>query len=164
MRIIFIIILIIGWAPISAQSNFILSPSVLSNAGGVLATNDYNISFTIGEIAIETFDNAGSYVFTQGFHQDNYQIMDVLENNYDFKVSVFPNPTLGLLNINCQVLNQSGDLYVKDIHGRIIYSLLGFSTNEIQLLELSKFSQGVYFIEILINSNKKTIYQIQKIN
>jgi len=164
MRIIFIIVLLIGLGPTSAQSDFIMDPSVLSNSGGVWLQNEYNVSFTIGEIAIETFDNYGDYVFTQGFHQDNYQIINVVETNYDSQISVFPNPTEGRLTVTCQELNKSGDLHVKDINGRTIYSVLDFSTNEIQFIELSRFSQGIYFVEILIESNQKTIYQIQKIN
>ena len=164
MQLIFTIILLICLAPVSAQSDFIISPSVLSNSGSSLIKNNYNVSFTLGEIAIETFDNYEDYILTQGFHQDNFQIIEIIENNYDFQISIFPNPTSGFLNINCEIENKRGDLYIKDINGRVIYSLLNFSTNESQLLELSQFSQGVYFLEIFINSTQKIVYQIQKIS
>jgi len=164
MKLIFTTILIVLLGPMYAQSDFMTTPSVLSNSGGSWATNNYNISFTLGEIAIETFDNYEDYILTQGFHQDNFQIIDIIENNYDFQVSVFPNPTSGFLNINCQIENKRGDLYIKDINGRIIYSLLNFSTSKNQLLDLSQFSKGAYFLEIFINSTQKIVYQIKKIN
>ena len=56
-------------------------------------------------------------------------------------------------------------LPIKDIRGSTMSFLSDFSTNETKSIQLSQFSQGVYFIEILLkNAQKKIVYQIQKIN
>jgi hypothetical protein len=45
-----------------------LSPTVISSSGGYFTGTSASLSWTLGEIATETFNN-GSYILTQGFQQ-----------------------------------------------------------------------------------------------
>jgi hypothetical protein len=49
----------------NAQS---LSPTVVTTSGGYYPSNNASLSWTLGEIATETFSNGG-YILTQGFQQ-----------------------------------------------------------------------------------------------
>jgi hypothetical protein len=163
MRGFLTLLLVFGFQIVSAQSGFINNPTVIGNGGGTWIQGDYNLSFTVGEVSIETLIQ-NQTIFTQGFHQETYEITQVNEFYNDFDISVFPNPTKDIINIDCGLANAKGDLYVKDMEGSIVYFLLDFSTNQIQSIDFSKFSTGVYFIEIALNSKNKMVYQIQKLN
>ena len=49
------ILLIFGFQIGFAQSGFVNSPTVIGNGGETWTQGDYNLSFTLGEVAIETF-------------------------------------------------------------------------------------------------------------
>ena len=157
------ILLIFGFQIGFAQSGFVNSPTVIGNGGETWTQGDYNLSFTLGEVAIETFIQSQT-IFTQGFHQESYEITQINDLDKNLDISIFPNPTKDIINIDCNLPNVKGDLYIKDIQGSIVFFLLNFSTNQIQSINFSKFSTGVYFIEIALNSKNKTVYQIQKLN
>ncbi len=162
MRIIFICLFYYCFGSLCAQSNMINSPFLISSAGETFIQTNYNMCFSVGEIAVETLMQSDA-VLTQGFHQENYEISQIneLENNH--KISIYPNPTQDILQINCNI-STPVDLKIIDIKGSIISSLLKAPGAETQLIDLSKFSQGVYFLEIIINTNSKQVYQIQKFN
>ena len=163
MRAVLTILLVFGCQAGFAQSGFVNSPAVIGNGGETWIQGDYNLSFTLGEVAVETFIQSQT-ILTQGFHQETYQITQIHELDKAFDVSIFPNPTTDIININCNLANAKGDLYVKDIKGSTVYFLLNFSTDQTQCIDFSTFSTGVYFIEIALNSKNKTVYQIQKLN
>ena len=52
MRIIYTLILALICNGIFAQTEIINNPIVISNAGDTWITDDYNLSFTVGELAI----------------------------------------------------------------------------------------------------------------
>ena len=56
-----------------SQTGFLTTPQVISTVGGNWIQNNYNLSFTVGEIAIVTHIEQ-STILTQGFHQENYQL------------------------------------------------------------------------------------------
>ena len=147
-----------------AQVNFIMKPSVVSSGGGNWVTEDYNLTFTIGEFAIETFSDNNELILTEGFQQDDYQIINITENLQDVQIEVFPNPTRNKINIKFLNSYDSANLWIKDIHSKVVYGSLNFSTGETQSVDLDFLAQGIYFLEIVVNSNYQIIYQIQKIN
>ena len=146
-----------------SQTGFITSPQVISNAGGHLSQDNYNVSFTIGEIAIESYINQ-PIILTQGFHQENYQVTNLDEPPLHYDISVFPNPTQNQLNISFDIPKNTATIIVTDIFGGIVYSKPDILTDEDLIIELESFSQGVYWLEIILNKSERIIYQIQKIN
>ncbi|WGD35657.1 T9SS type A sorting domain-containing protein [Olleya sp. YS] len=68
--------------------------------------------------------------------------------------SVYPNPSKGVFNIKTN-RNQTFNLSVYDITGKIIYTQLDVkTTNTIYQLDLSNYSTGVYFLNLESSSNK----------
>ena len=163
MRLLLTLILIFTFQIVFGQAGFINSPMVIGNAGETWVQNDYNLSFTVGQIAIETHSQYPT-IFTQGFHQDSYQITKLNNFNNNFNISVFPNPASDNINIDYDTYNARADIFIKDIRGATIYYSLDFPTNKRQTLDISRFSAGIYTLEIILNSKNKIVYQIQKLN
>ena len=156
-----------------SQTGFITSPQVISNVGGTWIQNNYNLSFTVGEIAIATFpptidpydqSSNGDLILTQGFHQDNYQIVNISESPLSYKISVFPNPTQNQLNISFDIPKNTATIMIRDVKGNIIYIKPDFLTDEDQMVELTSLAQGIYWLEIILEKSERIVYQIQKIN
>lgn len=163
MKHLFSILVFLGLTMCYSQSPIINSPIVIGSGGDTWVQDNYNLSFTIGELAISTFSE-GEIIFTQGFHQENYVITQIDDYIKDISVSIFPNPTQDIINIKGDLGNQKASLYIKDTKGSVLYSLLDFTGNQTQQINLNSFAQGVYFLEIISESQNKTVFQIQKIN
>jgi hypothetical protein len=69
-------------------------------------------------------------------------------NNYDETslISISPNPTNGILNINYRQQNESNIIYVKDILGKDVYQTQLFQNQN--LINISNLNSGIYFIEL----------------
>ena len=80
MRAVLTILLVFGCQMGFTQSGFVNSPAVLGNGGETWTQGDYNLSFTLGEVAVETFIQSQT-ILTQGFHQETYQITQINEYN-----------------------------------------------------------------------------------
>ncbi len=65
MKKIFTVVCALAYSTIHAQS---LSPTVIATAGDYSTGTGVSLSWTLGEIATETFNNGG-YILTQGFQQ-----------------------------------------------------------------------------------------------
>jgi len=163
MRVFFTCILFLFLNGLYSQSGIINSPSVIASSGGTLIQNEYNLCFSLGELAIETFIE-GDVILTEGFHQDNYQISQISEIPSGYQIDIYPNPTKDILRVDCNKLGGQGSLSIKNIKGSEVYFLSTFLTQETQSIDLTKLTQGVYFLEILLNSKDKIVYQIQKFN
>lgn len=137
----------------------LLFSSFLSNAQEVIATQgDYfsntngSITFTIGEVVVETLSN-GSNSITQGFNNQAELVVlgvDDIENN--FQALVFPNPVTDILQLDVE--DYTGLNYrVYDLQGRLISSknILETKTN----INLSKYSDGIYLLLLLNENNQK---------
>jgi len=96
----------------------------------------------------------------EGVIIDNFVIRGTDNLSVDqFKSSnfmVYPNPSKGLFNIKT-VTNQSFDVMVYDLTGKLIYNKLEAQTNDkLYQLDLSSFSTGVYFLNLQTNVGKIT--------
>ena len=145
------------------QTGFIASPQVISTVGGNWIQNNFNLSFTVGEIAVVTYIEQ-STILTQGFHQENYQLVNLSELSSNYKVTVFPNPTQDQLNISFDIPNHIATIRIKDVTGKTLYIKPDFLTDEDQKVDLVSLAQGIYWLEIILEKTEKIVYQIQKIN
>ncbi len=72
---------------------------------------------------------------------------------------IYPNPSMGELNILLPVLNTNTQVKVYDLYGKEVVSLNAIETNPIQL-SLSELSKGLYIINIQnqeVNQNIKVV-------
>ena len=133
-----------------AQTDIINSPTLISSSGGTLVQDNYNLCFSLGEMAIEAYVHTDA-ILTQGFHQEQYQVSAMGEISNQHAIRIFPNPTIDKLHINCQQDNFV-DLILKDIRGSVVFSLLEAEGMQTHSIQLSHFSQGIYFFAVKRNN------------
>ena len=152
-------------APALLQAQY-LSPQVVSSGGGFSTGTSISLSYTIGELAVETLTGSG-LVLTQGFQQPLELGPDKVEELYpDWKVKTWPNPVLHDLNVQLGPdINKDFVLETYDLTGKLhlvrrIYKPLDSSP---YTLDLSDLSQGLYILNIrTIDYSLQRIIKIQK--
>lgn len=145
----------------------ILSPSVIATGGGYTAQDIGSLSYTIGEMTmIETFTQE-SLILTQGFQQP--EINTVFTNELESsirKILLYPNPTSGEIRLSFHSENMTQNTVQ-------IYNLLGseifnetFTTQSglsNLTIDLSKYNQGIYFLELVTELHGRKIVNVKKI-
>ncbi len=74
-----------------------------------------------------------------------------------YKQDVFtmhPNPASSILNVKAKSANAAGTLSMFDITGREVFSQIG--VQESNTIDLQKFSEGVYFVRMVVDGNAYT--------
>ena len=84
----------------------------------------------------------------------NTGLVGTSEFSNDESIRVFPNPTTGEITI-CGLPTLSSDLDIYNSLGQKIYSVK--SSNQSEIIDISGFSQGVYFL--VIKNNDYTSYK-----
>ena len=146
-KLLFLLILFYP-ALMQAQS---VSPQVVSTAGGYMSDASISLSYTIGELAVQTL-TAGSLVITQGFQQPadlGTFREDILET--DWQVKTWPNPVANELHLKLGADYQQDILLeIIDISGRVHLTskLETPSKSEPYKIEVSDLKEGLYLIKI----------------
>lgn len=124
-----------------------LSPQVLSNAGGSIATPEMRLSWTLGEVAISKWQAAGNAGFlTEGYHQPRLQVNPANQDEL-YPVQILPNPVQGTLNLIA--LSDGQEVFLaslQDAQGKILVKdviLKGKAE-----INMSSFPAGIYFLSI----------------
>ncbi len=154
------IIVMIGAAlGVNAQS---IEPGVVSSSGTHSSNGTTQVSWTIGEPVIATY-NDGSNILTQGFHQTLLTVTGIQEAGALQGVSVYPNPTNQLLNLRLDV--NPGDITVLliDASGRLILSEAIQSGTTEHEFDLSGISNGTYLLQLLSKEGLSATFNIQKV-
>ena len=73
-------------------------------------------------------------------------------------VKVFPNPTSDILNISIDKSISVSGIELKTLDGRLI----GTYTQNVSVLDLSKFENGIYLLDVKLTNGKNEIYRIAK--
>ena len=85
---------------------------------------------------------------------------DISDNSSE-NVKVYPNPTSDVINIAITEVNSPTSLYIYNMSGKVIYSEqqinVDNNTDLIKQIDLSAYSNGVYFIKLTNNEMVKTI-------
>ena len=117
-KYIFIILILLSCFYVSGQD--ILS-SVVSTAGNSVEEGGIEISWTLGDLVIET-QESGSIILTQGFQQSYYSISSLIEPVSDnFKLKVYPNPASEFIWISIES-DEPTDVIIElyDLNGKLI--------------------------------------------
>ena len=158
----YIFLFLFSFSTSYSQTEIITSPMLVSTAGDNWIQGEYNLCFSIGEIAIETHMQNNT-ILTQGFHQEDIHETTVIDDIGRYQVAMYPNPTTNNISINCNI-DQEIDITIRDIKGKEVCFFSNINGNKTKTIDLSSLKQGVYLIEFLIGLNERQIYKIQKIN
>lgn len=92
------------------------------------------------------FNNAGSISANNTAQWSSPNLLSLSENTKNKKISIYPNPTTGIVNLSKE---QEWSLY--NIHGKII------KTGKSNVLTVSSYPSGIYFLKIKNSSTLKII-------
>jgi hypothetical protein len=140
-------IIIIMLAPFFGISQN-LDQNVIGAAGNYAEQENFSLSWTLGEIVIETH-TGNNYILTQGFQQGKISVATLTqEEKMDFSIKVFPNPVRNKLYVQT---DKTGQLFrLLNMQGQVVKS--GKIENKKLSLNFSELPDGMYFL--LINNMK----------
>jgi len=150
-----ICLICIGSLSINAQT---LDRSVVAAAGQTLSGPSYSLQFTLGEPMTQTFVNGEE--LSQGFQQEWLVVTAVDDPEAEsLEASVYPNPTFGLFNIECEDALQ---VSVFDAMGKSILSKnLASGKNE---MDIAQLATGFYVLVLQTKEGKKVkTFKLQKV-
>jgi disulfide oxidoreductase YuzD len=121
-----------------------IDKDVLSSCGSTFESGNVNLSFTIGETMVETYQQ-GNLALNQGFHQSSFTFTDISSiDNKVVDITLFPNPAVDVVKVRCE---EEGYMYrLIDLDGKIIFD--GFITGTITEIRLDKICEGQFFMEV----------------
>ena len=130
---------------------------VISPAGENYETANGSLVFTMSELTVETFKR--DVQLTQGFHQEWAVITSIASETVDpLEARVYPNPTIGILNIESESEVQ---IFLYDLSGRLkIKTSQPLGSGQI---DLSDFPAGIYVLEVSDKTGRKKVLKIEKV-
>ena len=130
---------------------------VISPAGENYETANGSLVFTMGELTVETFKR--DVQLMQGFHQEWAVITSISSASADpLDVRVYPNPTIGILNIESESEVQ---IFLFDLSGRLkIKTSQPLGSGQI---DLSDFPAGIYVLEVSDQTGRKKVLKVEKV-
>ncbi len=142
-KIFFTVVFGIAFFSATAQS---ASPELISSSGESFQNSSYLLDWSIGECITATH-STGTYVLTQGFHQNTYVVSKVEDLRSDILISVYPNPTSDFISVDFK--SSAGHLSVitiTDINGKVLQQTKVI--NKIGEFDFSVYAKGVYFLTV----------------
>jgi hypothetical protein len=156
----FLLLILILFFVITGNSQNI-ERSAISNAGNYSKKSNMSLSFTLGEIAIQTHQN-NEFTFAQGFQQSNISVSTLIKDpeiNYD--VRIYPNPVKNWLSVQFDQ-NIQEKFYIKifNLKGQLLKKkAISLPMDEINF---GHYKNGEYILQI--NENRRIIksYKVVK--
>lgn len=138
--------------------------SVIVPVGGDVQNSNGSVSYTVGQIAVETaVSNEGSFSVAEGVQQP-YEIQTVGVNNYPqivLNAKVYPNPTenLAQLELNGFEIPDNGlKAYLYDGNGKLLQTLT--ITDDITSFQIGQYATGNYLLEVKSGNNSMKTFKI----
>jgi hypothetical protein len=69
------------------------------------------------------------------------------------KLSVYPNPTSSVVNVQLPQSVSEAALYISDINGKVVHEQT-LNSNKVVPLDVSKLEQGVYILRVVSDGNQ----------
>ena len=141
----------------SIQSN---GQQVIGAAGTTITTSGGSVSYTVGEIAIQTTETATVSSF-EGVQQA-YEIykVGVTELALGSSINVYPNPTNDKLILNTTNLNKNLSYELYDSQGKLKQECASFSDGH--TLSMTEFVNAVYYLKIFSDNQPIQTFKIIK--
>jgi hypothetical protein len=157
-RVFFTISLGIAIFTANAQTT---SPQLVSSAGDSFNNTSYQLDWSIGELATETYTGSQN-TLTQGFHQGTYIVTSIDENPLlEFTITAFPNPTSDFISLKVESSKVESLQYtITDLSGRVLQTNKLLENN--QQISFLNYAVGTYFITVQQNSKLVKSFKIIK--
>jgi hypothetical protein len=134
---------------------------VVSSAGNMLQNSSGSLSFTIGELVIDTRSSSGK-TLTQGFHQPKITITAINElADLKLTIAAYPNPTSDWVKLTIEkstTKNMEYALY--DLNGKLLVSKM-MNSGEVEIL-LTPYLPSTYFLKVKLDGKEVKTFKIIK--
>ena len=138
--------------------------SVIVPVGGDVQNSNGSMSYTVGQIAVETaVSNVGFVSVAEGVQQP-YEIQTVGVNNYPqivLNAKIYPNPTenLAQLELNGFEIPDDGlKAYLYDGNGKLLQTMT--ITDDITPFQIGQYATGNYLLEVKSGNNSLKTFKI----
>lgn len=131
--------------------NDTISSYVIATAGGDTTVNGVSVSWTLGEVAIETIaPQDSSIILTQGFHQGEFVITSVGEPLSDeFKINIYPNPATEYIMVDLKSNEiKSTVVEVFNMEGKLVYNARFENAGGPNRIELNTLNSSQYILRV----------------
>jgi len=144
-------IFFIAWliyVSLSAQAQNI-DRQVLAGNGGYVITGTAQLSFTLGETAIQYLSTSGVSL-SQGFQQTNNSSASINpSSSIHAQISTYPNPFMSFIEVKCDQILDDATLYMMDVSGKAIpFSSIETVPGKQWHVEIGEIPAGNYWITI----------------
>ena len=151
-KLLLIIIAIITSVFVNAQE---ISSYVVASSGGSAETTNLNISWTLGEVAIETLESS-TLILTQGFQQGYFEITSIDEPVAgSFTLKVYPNPAVEYIWVAMETVDiKIATIEIFDIDGKLVYNQKWQLEDGEKQIMLNGFSASQYILRVSDETGK----------
>lgn len=140
-----------------------LEPSVVASSGSHFAGTNAQVTWTVGESAIETYSNS-TVMLTQGFNQPRLVIIAIDDPKPELQVEVFPVPFSNELNVRIGESGQKMQVTLFDLQAKLVKPSQLLSGNATHTIDVSDISAGIYFLKVQASDGSIVkSFKIQKI-
>lgn len=131
---------------------------VIASTGGYVSTPTVQVSFTIGEMAVQHLSTAGASL-SQGFQQGNESTTGIRNvNNIDAKLTVYPNPFNQEMQVRSDKLLKNTAFTLVDALGRNIeISKKELDSGKHWAIQANHLAAGNYWLIIKADGYTNTI-------
>lgn len=139
---------------LSAQSALVGTGGEANGIGG-------SVSYSVGQIAVQS-NSEGNTSISEGVQQP-YEIDVVGVDNYPditLNAVVYPNPTLGNVQLTMYNVQLEGEVRVFDANGKFLLSKQ--IEGETTPLDLSPYATGTYYIKVCNGKNVMKTFKVVK--
>jgi len=134
------------------MGSVVTAQEVISSTGASQAASGIEVSWTLGELVIETI-SSGSNTLTQGFHQSKLTVTSVPGfHSAGIELKVYPNPTHDFIIIQFDELVDGAGYSFFDVTGKEIERKLINSTRTV--IHLENCASGQYILKLTKDQNK----------
>ena len=133
-------------------AGFASAQSAIVPAGGDAQSNGGSVSYTVGQIAVQTATNSnGSFSVAEGVQQP-YEIMTVGVDDYPqivLSAVVYPNPTEDLAQLQLNGFEIPADglrAILYDGNGKQLQSVT--VTDDLTPFQIGRYATGTYYLEL----------------
>ncbi len=124
---------------------FAFSQNSFSSTGGNASNQDGSISYSIGQVFVSQASSS-KFSIAPGVQQPyEITILNGIEDvNLHVSLKTYPNPTVDILNISIDNLNDTIMLNLFSLNGKMIYDMQMTSKNS--EIDMQNLSSGIYLL------------------